>query len=72
MRIDFKGYTPKQYAVLIMRQDLKYSIREISERLGYSQSGVKSIFCDGLICGIENPKVKPEQYYKQIWGGCEK
>jgi hypothetical protein len=33
---------------------------------------IKSIFCDGLICGIENPKVKPEQYYKQIWGGCKK
>ena len=43
MKIDFKGYTPKQYAVLIMRQDLKYSIREISERLGYSQSGVRYI-----------------------------
>jgi hypothetical protein len=33
---------------------------------------IKSIFCDGLICGIQNPKVKPEQYYKQIWGGGEK
>jgi hypothetical protein len=33
---------------------------------------IKSIFCDGLICGIENPKVKPEQYYKQIWEGGEK
>ena len=43
MRIDLKGYTPKQYAVLIMRQDLKYSIREIAERLGYSQSGVRYI-----------------------------
>jgi DNA-binding MarR family transcriptional regulator len=43
MRIDFKGYTPKQYAVLILRQDLKYSIREISERMGYSQSGVRYI-----------------------------
>ena len=33
---------------------------------------IKSIFCDGLICGIQNPKVKPEQYYKQIWEGGEK
>jgi DNA-directed RNA polymerase specialized sigma24 family protein len=43
MRLNLKGYTPKQYAVLIMRQDLKYSIREISERMGYSQSGVRYI-----------------------------
>jgi DNA-binding MarR family transcriptional regulator len=43
MRIEFNGYTPKQYAVLILRQDLKYSIREIAERLGYSQSGVRYI-----------------------------
>jgi len=43
MRLNLKGYTPKQYAVLIMRQDLKYSIREISERLDYSQSGVRYI-----------------------------
>jgi hypothetical protein len=33
---------------------------------------IKSIFCDGLICGIENPKVTPKQYYKQIWEGGEK
>jgi hypothetical protein len=32
---------------------------------------IKSIFCDGLICGIENPKVTPKQYYKQIWEGGE-
>jgi DNA-directed RNA polymerase specialized sigma24 family protein len=43
MRLNLNGYTPKQYAVLIMRQDLKYSIREIAERLGYSQSGVRYI-----------------------------
>jgi DNA-directed RNA polymerase specialized sigma24 family protein len=43
MKLNLNGYTPKQYAVLIMRQDLKYSIREISERLGYSQSGVRYI-----------------------------
>jgi len=43
MKLNLNGYTPKQYAVLIMRQDLKYSIREIAERLGYSQSGVRYI-----------------------------
>lgn len=43
MRLNLNGYTPKQYAVLIMRHDLKYSIREIAERLGYSQSGVRYI-----------------------------
>jgi DNA-directed RNA polymerase specialized sigma24 family protein len=43
MRLNLKGYTPKQYAVLIMRQDLKYSIREISEWMGYSESGVRYI-----------------------------
>jgi DNA-binding MarR family transcriptional regulator len=43
MKLNLRGYTHKQYAVLIMRQDLKYSIREISERLGYSQSGVRYI-----------------------------
>jgi DNA-directed RNA polymerase specialized sigma24 family protein len=43
MRLNLNGYTPKQYAVLIMRQDLKYSIREIAERLGYSQSGVRYV-----------------------------
>jgi DNA-directed RNA polymerase specialized sigma24 family protein len=43
MRLNLNGYTPKQYAVLIMRQDEKKSIREISERLGYSESGVRYI-----------------------------
>jgi hypothetical protein len=36
------------------------------------ENQIKSIFCDGLICGIENPKVTPKQYYKQIWEGGEK
>jgi DNA-directed RNA polymerase specialized sigma24 family protein len=43
MRIDFKGYTPKQYAVLILRQDEKKSIREIAQRMQMSESGVRYI-----------------------------
>jgi DNA-binding MarR family transcriptional regulator len=43
MKLNLRGYTPKQYAVLILRQDEKKSIREIAERLGYSQSGVRYI-----------------------------
>jgi hypothetical protein len=32
---------------------------------------IESIFCDGLIFGIENPKVTPKEYYEQIWKGVE-
>jgi DNA-directed RNA polymerase specialized sigma24 family protein len=43
MRLNLNGYTPKQYAVLILRQDLKYSIREIAQRMQMSESGVSYI-----------------------------
>lgn len=35
-----KGYTARQYAIILLKEDFNYSIREISERMGMSQSGV--------------------------------
>ena len=43
MKLNLRGYTPKQFAVLILRQDEKKSIREIAERMGMSESGVRYI-----------------------------
>jgi DNA-directed RNA polymerase specialized sigma24 family protein len=43
MRLNLNGYTPKQYAVLILRQDEKKSIREIAQRMQMSESGVRYI-----------------------------
>lgn len=43
MKLNLRGYTPKQFAVLILRQDEKKSIREIAEQMGMSESGVRYI-----------------------------
>ena len=48
--------------------DFRHKIEQAKEM---EKNQIKSIFCDGLICGIENPKVTPKQYYKQIWEGGE-
>ena len=44
-------------------------IKWLEQAKEMEKNQIQSIFCDGLICGIENPKVTPKQYYKQIWGG---
>jgi len=43
MKIDLKGYTPKQYAILILRNDMRKTQREIARRMGMSESGVKHV-----------------------------
>jgi DNA-directed RNA polymerase specialized sigma24 family protein len=43
MKLDLKGYTAKQYAILILRYDFRLSLREIAERMGMSISGVKHV-----------------------------
>lgn len=43
MKLDLKGYTPKQYAVLILRDDMRKTQREIARRMGMSESGVKHV-----------------------------
>ena len=43
MKLDLKGYTAKQYAILILRYDFKMSLREIAERMKMSISGVKHV-----------------------------
>ena len=43
MKIDLKGYTPKQYAILILRDDMRKTHREIARRMGMSESGVKHV-----------------------------
>ena len=43
MKLNLRGYTPKQFAVLILRQDEKKSIREIAQRMQMSESGVSYI-----------------------------
>jgi hypothetical protein len=43
MKIDLKGYTPKQYAILILRDDMRKTQREIARRMGMSESGVKHV-----------------------------
>ena len=49
------------------------SVRNVIEQAKQIEKNqIKSIFCDGLICGIQNPKVTPKQYYKQIWEGGDK
>lgn len=43
MKLDLKGYTPKQYAILILRDDMRKTHREIARRMGMSLSGVKHV-----------------------------
>jgi DNA-directed RNA polymerase specialized sigma24 family protein len=43
MKLDLKGYTAKQWAILILRYDFRLSYREIAERMGMSTSGVKHV-----------------------------
>jgi DNA-binding MarR family transcriptional regulator len=43
MKIDLKGYTPKQYAILILRDDMRKTQREVARRMGMSESGVKHV-----------------------------
>jgi DNA-directed RNA polymerase specialized sigma24 family protein len=40
MKLNLKGYTAKQYAILILRDDFQMSYREIAERMGMSISCV--------------------------------
>lgn len=35
-----KGYTARQYAIILLREDFNYSIREIAKRMGMSEGGV--------------------------------
>jgi len=42
-KLNLKGYTPKQWSVLIIRYDFCMSYREIAQRMGMSISGVKHI-----------------------------
>ena len=41
--LSLKGYTPKQWSVLILRYDFCMSYREIAQRMGMSISGVKHV-----------------------------
>lgn len=43
LKLNLKGYTCKQYAVLLMRDDLRYTLRQISERLNLSESAIRYI-----------------------------
>jgi len=43
MKLNLKGNTDKQYAVLILKYDFKLSLREIAQRMNMSISGVKYI-----------------------------
>ena len=43
MKLDFKGYTAKQWAILILRYDFRLSYREIAERMGMRISGVRYV-----------------------------
>jgi DNA-directed RNA polymerase specialized sigma24 family protein len=43
MKLDLKGYTAKQWAILILRYDFRLSYREIAERMGMSISGVRHV-----------------------------
>lgn len=43
MKLDLKGYTPKQYAILILRDDMRNTHREIARRMGMSESGIKHV-----------------------------
>jgi DNA-directed RNA polymerase specialized sigma24 family protein len=38
-----KGYTARQYAIILLKEDFNYSIREIAKRMGMSQSGVNYV-----------------------------
>jgi len=40
MKLNLKGYTAKQYAILILRHDFQMTYREIAEIMGMSISGV--------------------------------
>lgn len=43
MKLNLRGYTQKQFAVLILRHDEKKTIREIAERMQLSPSSVRYI-----------------------------
>jgi DNA-directed RNA polymerase specialized sigma24 family protein len=43
MRLNLKGNTALQYSAMILRDDFRYSIREIAKRLGMSETGVRYI-----------------------------
>jgi DNA-binding MarR family transcriptional regulator len=43
MKLNLQGYTPKQYAILILRYDLRKTQREIARRMEMSESGVKHV-----------------------------
>jgi DNA-directed RNA polymerase specialized sigma24 family protein len=43
VKLDLKGYTAKQWAILILRYDFKMSLREIAEHMGMSISGVRHV-----------------------------
>jgi DNA-directed RNA polymerase specialized sigma24 family protein len=40
VKLNFKGYTARQYAVLIMREDFSMTIRQIAKRINLSESAV--------------------------------
>jgi len=43
MELNLQHYTAKQYAVILLREDFGYSHREISEKIGLSQTAVRHI-----------------------------
>lgn len=38
-----KGYTARQYAIILLKEDFNYSIREIAKHMGMSESGVNYV-----------------------------
>ena len=53
------------------REHRKLIMNALKKAKQIEKEQIESIFCDGLIFGIENTKVTPKQYYEQIWKGGE-
>ena len=44
MRIDLQGFTPRQYAMLIMKDELKHSYERAGRKLGISRYAAASMY----------------------------
>ena len=44
MRIDLQGFTPRQYAMLILRDELRYSWQKCGNKMGISRYAAREMY----------------------------
>lgn len=44
LKVNLQGFTPKQYSMLILRDELKYTFTKCGKKLGISRNAASNIY----------------------------